>query len=85
MAVIIGLIMAAVFRKSEKKCDMVPAAAGGISGGINPEPEEKARPGYITALFMAILVAILLVATSSLFELLPKAIIVAAWHFWPPS
>ena len=78
MAVIIGLIMAAVFRRSEKKCDTVPAAVGGISGGINPEPEEKARPGYITALFMAILVAILLVATSSLFELLPKAIIVGA-------
>jgi len=78
MAVIIGLIMAAVFRGSEKKCDTVPPAAGGISGVTNPEPEEKTRPSYITALFMAVLIAILLVATSSLFELLPKAIIVAA-------
>jgi len=74
MAVIIGLIMAFVFQNSEKKCKPEPAAAG----GINPGPEEKVRPGYITALFMAVLVAILLVATSSLFELLPKAIIVAA-------
>ncbi len=78
MAVVIGLIMAAVFQSSEKKCDTIPAAPSVFSEVINPEPEEKARPGYITAFFMAILIAILLVATSSLFELLPKAIIVLA-------
>ena len=36
------------------------------------------RPKYITGTFMAVLVAILLVATSSAIELLPKAIIVGA-------
>jgi uncharacterized membrane protein YraQ (UPF0718 family) len=72
MAVVIGLIMAAIFQKSEKKCESAPVAAV----GIDSDPESKSRPGYITGLFMAILVAILLVATSSLFELLPKAIIV---------
>ena len=74
MAVVIGLIMAAIFQKSEKKCESAPAAAV----QIDSDPESKSRPGYITGLFMAILVAILLVATSSLFELLPKAIIVGA-------
>jgi len=72
MAVIIGLIMAAIFQRSEKKCDVaaVPAAQA------DPDPEAESRPGYITAAFMAVLVAILLVATSSLLALLPKAIIV---------
>jgi uncharacterized membrane protein YraQ (UPF0718 family) len=74
MAVVIGLIMAAIFQKSEKKCESAPEPAF----QIDSDPELKSRPGYITGLFMAILVAILLVATSSLFELLPKAIIVGA-------
>jgi uncharacterized membrane protein YraQ (UPF0718 family) len=74
MAVVIGLIMAAIFQKSEKKCEPAP----GPAFQIDSDPELKSRPGYITGLFMAILVAILLVATSSLFELLPKAIIVGA-------
>ena len=74
MAVVIGLIMAAIFQKSEKKCESAPAPAS----RVDSDSESKSRPGYITGLFMAILVAILLVATSSLFELLPKAIIVGA-------
>jgi hypothetical protein len=74
MAVVIGLIMAAIFQKSEKKCESVPAA----TAQIDSDSESKSRPSYITGLFMAILVAILLVATSSLFELLPKSIIVGA-------
>jgi uncharacterized protein len=74
MAVVIGLIMAVIFQKSEKKCESAPAAAG----QINSDLEAKSRPSLITGLFMAILVAILLVATSSLFELLPKATIVGA-------
>jgi hypothetical protein len=72
MAVIIGLIMAAIFQKSEKKCELAPAATFQMDSDL----EAKSRPGYITGLFMAILVAILLVATSNLFELLPKSIIV---------
>ena len=74
MAVVIGLIMAAIFQKSEKKCESKPAA----TAQIDSDSESKSRPGYITGLFMAILVAILLVATSSLFALLPKSIIVGA-------
>jgi uncharacterized membrane protein YraQ (UPF0718 family) len=72
MAVIIGLIMAAIFQRSEEKCEAVPALV--VQAGS--DPLEKSRPGYITGLFMAILVAILLAATSSLIDLLPKAIIV---------
>ncbi len=77
MAVIIGLIMAAIFQRSEKKCDIaaVPSAQ------VDPDPETESRPGYITAAFMAVLVAILLVATSSLLALLPKAIIVGGLIF----
>jgi uncharacterized protein len=72
MAVIIGLIMAAIFESGEK-CETAPSDVQTDSGS-----ESKSRPGYITGLFMAVLVAILLVATSSLFDLLPKAIIVGA-------
>ncbi len=75
MAVVIGLIMAAVFQSSEEKCKPTPAAAAYM---VDEESGEKARPAFVTGLFMAILVAILLVATSSLFELLPKSIIVGA-------
>ncbi len=72
MAVIIGLIMAAIFQRSDRKCDT--AAVPTVQ--VDPDPEETGRPGYITGAFMAVLVAILLVATSSLIALLPKAIIV---------
>jgi uncharacterized protein len=74
MAVIIGLIMAAIFQKSEQKCASAPAPAF----PIDSSPEVKNRPSYTTGLFMAVLVAILLVATSGALELLPKAIIVGA-------
>ena len=74
MAVVIGLIMAAIFQKSEKKCESAPAPPF----QIDSDSESKSRPGYLTGLFMAVLVAILLVATSSLFQLLPKVIIVGA-------
>lgn len=74
MAVVIGLIMATIFQKSEKKCESLPESAFQVDSDV----EEKSRPSYTTGLFMAVLVAILLVATSSLFELLPKAIIVGA-------
>jgi uncharacterized membrane protein YraQ (UPF0718 family) len=74
MAVIIGLIMAAIFQKSEQKCAFAPAPAF----PVDSNPEVMNRPSYTTGLFMAVLIAILLVATSGFLELLPKAIIVGA-------
>ena len=81
MAVIIGLIMAAIFQRSEEKCDAEERASsiGGSSiAGEEPASTEESRPGYITGLFMAVLVAILLIATSSLFILAVKGAIIAA-------
>jgi len=72
MAVVIGLTMAAIFQKSEKKCELALAPAFQIDSA----PDFESRPSYITGLFMVILVAILLVATTGFIELLPKAIIV---------
>ena len=74
MAVVIGLIMAAIFEKSDKKCEIADAPVV----QVDPSPEEKSRPGYVTPLFMAVLVAILLVAASGFIALLPKAVIVGA-------
>ena len=74
MAVVIGLIMAAIFQKSEKRCESSPAPAFPVDSNL----EVMNRPSYTTGLFMAVLVAILLVATSGVLELLPKAIIVGA-------
>jgi len=73
MAVFIGLIMAAIFQRSDKKCDL-PASAAAVE--VEPNPVEESRPGYITAAFMAVLVIILLVAASAFIAILPKAIIV---------
>jgi uncharacterized membrane protein YraQ (UPF0718 family) len=74
MAVIIGLVMAAIFQRSKEKCKVTPTP----TVQADPEPEETSRPGYITAAFMAVLVAILLVAASGFIALLPKAVIVGA-------
>lgn len=74
MAVVIGLIMAAIFQRSDKKCEI--GAAPVVQ--VDPDPEQKSRPGYITAVFMAVLVVILLVAASGFIALLPKAVIVGA-------
>jgi len=74
MAVFIGLLMAAIFQRSEEKCEAGPAPVVQVGS----EFAEKSRPGYITGLFMAVLVAILLAATSNLIDPLPKAIIVGA-------
>lgn len=74
MAVIIGQIMAAIFQRADKKCDT--AAAPAVP--VDPSLEEKSRPSYITAAFMAVLVAILLVAASGFIALFPKAVIIGA-------
>jgi uncharacterized membrane protein YraQ (UPF0718 family) len=76
MAVIIGLIMAAIFQRSDKKCDA--AAVPTMQVDMDSNAGAKRRPGYITAVFMAVLVAILLVAASGFIALLPKAVIVGA-------
>jgi uncharacterized membrane protein YraQ (UPF0718 family) len=76
MAVIIGLIMAAIFQRSDKKCDV--AAVPTMQVDMDSNAGAKRRPGYITAVFMAVLVAILLVAASGFIALLPKAVIVGA-------
>ena len=76
MAVVIGLIMASIFQKSDEKC----RANSDLSSALQAEadPSGESRPKYITAIFMAVLVAILLTATSNALPLLPKAIIVGA-------
>lgn len=77
MAVIIGLIMAAIFKKSDEKCN---ASSGktSVTNNYSEQQAEAGRPKYVTAIFLAILVAILLTATSSLISLLPKALISGA-------
>jgi hypothetical protein len=73
MAVIIGLLMAAIFERGSggaeetAACDTPPSQAGG----------EDKRPGYVPPLFVGVLVAVLLAATSGL-ALQPKAAIVSA-------
>ena len=81
MAVIIGLIMAAIFQRPGEKCEAAGAAspeAKSSTSGAELITYAESRPGYVTGLFMAVLVAILLIATSNLFILTVKATIVAA-------
>lgn len=78
MAVVIGLVMASIFERSEG----CPAGKYGTESNPllledDPEQTECCRPKYLTPLFMAVLVAILLAATSSAFGLLPKTAIIA--------
>jgi uncharacterized membrane protein YraQ (UPF0718 family) len=81
MAIIIGLIMAAIFQKSGDKYDALAGASPKAGSSIADETSastEESRPSYITGLFMAVLVAVLLIATSNLFILTVKAAIIAA-------
>ncbi len=75
MAVIIGLIMAAIFGKPDKNCKTTSSPMPANQPDAVLEPS---RTKYVTAAFLAVLVAILLTATSSIIELLPKAIISGA-------
>lgn len=72
MAVIIGLIMAVIFEKPDKNCKTMSSPMPATQQDADAKPS---RPKYVTAAFLAVLVAILLTATSSIIELLPKAII----------
>jgi len=81
MAVIIGLIMAAIFQRPGEKCEAAGAAspeAKSSTASAETVTSAESRPGYVTGLFMAVLVAILLIATSNLFILTVKATMVAA-------
>ena len=75
MAVVIGLFMAAIFQRSDEKCRLNPVTA---ANQADPKPALESRSKYITGIFMADLVAILLTATSNAIDLLPKSIIVGA-------
>ena len=75
MAVVIGLIMASIFQKTDQKCKASPATS---SPPVDSEQTQEGRSKYTTGIFMAVLVAILLVATSNAIDLLPKATIVGA-------
>ena len=74
MAVIIGLIMASIFQIKRPdrnfKTISIPMPVNQPDADAGPS-----RPKYVTAAFLAVLVAILLTATSGIIELLPKAII----------
>jgi uncharacterized protein len=69
MAILIGLTMAAIFERGQKKEE--PAI-------VCPKMEKNGeieRPGYITIVFIGLLVGILLVAASSLIPLVPKVLV----------
>jgi hypothetical protein len=64
MAVIIGLIMAAIFERSSKKCE-IPSNNAPIQA-VQAEPQESGRTERISVLFIALLIGVLLSATSKL-------------------
>jgi uncharacterized membrane protein YraQ (UPF0718 family) len=64
MAVIIGLIMAAIFERSSKKCE-IPSNNAPIKA-VQAEPQESGRTERISVLFIALLIGVLLSATSKL-------------------
>jgi uncharacterized membrane protein YraQ (UPF0718 family) len=72
MAVVIGLIMAALFERkvTDASTCQIPSASP-----LNPGAAAPGRPWYITVLFFALLVAILLVAASGLISWLLKVIV----------
>ncbi|MFH0849257.1 MAG: permease [archaeon] len=75
MAVIIGLIMAAIFQRKPKKRE---SATSNVSAPTATDPDEGSRPGYMPAMFLALLIGVLLSATSQL-EFVLKWTIVAAF------
>jgi uncharacterized membrane protein YraQ (UPF0718 family) len=72
MAVIIGLVMAAIFERGSIEAEETEACEIPSSSDVGGEDE---RPGYIPPLFVALLVGVLLAATSGLL-LVPKAALV---------
>ena len=66
MAVIIGLIMAAIFERGRKKCEIPPKNAPVQAVQATTEPQESGRTERISVLFIALLIGVLLSATSKL-------------------
>jgi hypothetical protein len=78
MAVVIGLIMAAIFERSPQKCDISPGNAPVQAAQATTEPHNGGKTERISVLFMALLIGVLLSATSSL-QFALKWTIVAAF------
>jgi uncharacterized membrane protein YraQ (UPF0718 family) len=79
MAVVIGLIMAAVFERSPQKCENRPSNnASAKAAQATAEPLRGDQPEHISVLFLALLIGVLLSATSKL-EFTLKWMIVAAF------
>jgi uncharacterized membrane protein YraQ (UPF0718 family) len=78
MAVIIGLIMAATFERSPQKCETSPGSAPIQATQALTGPQESGRTERIAVLFIALLIGVLLSATSQL-EFVMKWSIVAAF------
>ncbi|MCX6673542.1 MAG: permease [Methanothrix sp.] len=76
MAVIIGLIMAAIFERGRKKCETPPKNAP--AQAVQTEPHKGGETERISILFIALLIGVLLSATSKL-EFSIKWTIVAAF------
>jgi uncharacterized membrane protein YraQ (UPF0718 family) len=72
MAVIIGLVMAAIFERGSVGAEEMAACVSPPSASEG----EDGRPDYIPPLFVGLLVAVLLAATSGL-ALMPKAALVS--------
>lgn len=81
MAVVIGLIMAAIFERSPPKCEVDPgkgAAATANAVQMSEDPNEQGGLKHKSILLLALLIGVLLSATSSL-QLALKWTIVAAF------
>jgi uncharacterized protein len=78
MAVVIGLIMAAIFERHPQKCEISPGNAPVQAAQATTEPHKGGQTERISVLFMALLIGVLLSATSQL-EFALKWIIVAAF------
>jgi uncharacterized membrane protein YraQ (UPF0718 family) len=78
MAVVIGLIMAAVFERDAQKCKTPQRNAPFQATQTRTETHERAQNGRISVLFLVLLIGVLLSATSQL-EFVQKWMIVAAF------
>jgi len=78
MAVVIGLIMAAIFERSPQKCETSPGNSPVQAAQAKTEPQKSGRTERIAVLFIALLIGVLLSATSQL-EFVMKWSIVAAF------
>jgi uncharacterized protein len=78
MAVIIGLIMAAIFERGTKKCKIPLNNAQAQAAQAATEPQKSGRTENISILFLGLLIGVLLSATSKL-EFSLKWTIVAAF------